>query len=447
MEGGLALPSLGILVLLSSSDPTNLGAAGGAASPLAQTRPAAVLNPMAETYVRLVLAVGEHDPDYVDAYYGPEKWREEAKAAKRPLPEIAQTARSLAQKLQALDLSSEEEMVRLRQGYLLRQLQSLSARVEMLQGKKLTFDEESKALYDAVAPTLPESRFKETLGELDRILPGEGTLPERYQRFRSQFAIPRERLDRVFSTAIAEARRRTKLHIPLPEDESFTVEYVTGKSWSAYNWYKGNGRSVIQVNTDLPIIIDRAVDLAAHEGYPGHHVYNALLEQHLARERGWVEFTVYPLFSPQSLIAEGSANYGVEVAFPGAEHLAYVRDVLFPLSGLDPAKAELFGRVQKLVESLDYAGNEAARRYLDGRIGRAEAAEWLTRFALMPPDRAEQRTRFMDQYRSYVINYNLGRDMVRDYIEQRGGTADHPDRRWEEFRALLASPRLPSDLK
>ena len=92
---------------------------------------------------------------------------------------------------------------------------------------------------------------------------------------------------------------------------------MTDKPWSGYNWYKGRHRSVIQVNTDLPIYVDRAVDLACHEGYPGHHVYNVLLEKNLLRDRGWVEFSVYPLFSPQSLIAEGTANYGIDVAFPG----------------------------------------------------------------------------------------------------------------------------------
>ena len=71
------------------------------------------------------------------------------------------------------------------------------------------------------------------------------------------------------------------------------------------------------MNTDLPIFIDRAIDLACHEGYPGHHVYNALLEKNLMRDRGGSEFSVYALFSPQSLIAEGTANYGIEVAFLG----------------------------------------------------------------------------------------------------------------------------------
>ena len=134
--------------------------------------------------------------------------------------------------------------------------------------------------------------------------------------------IPPDRLDAVFQAAIAECRRRTPGHLTLPPGERFTVDYVTDKPWSGYNWYQGGFASLIEVNTDLPVYIDRAIDLACHEGYPGHHVYNALLEQHLVEQRGWVEFSVYPLFSPQSLIAEGTANYGIEVAFSDAERRA-----------------------------------------------------------------------------------------------------------------------------
>ena len=175
----------------------------------------------------------------------------------------------------------------------------------------------------------------------------------------------------------------------LPADEQFTVEYVTNKSWSGYNWYQGDFRSLIQVNTDLPIYIDRAIDLACHEGYPGHHVYNALLEKHLVKDRGWVEFTVYPLFSPQSLIAEGTANFGIEVAFPGqGARRVRAGHRCFPLAGLDPARAAEYYEVQALVDQLSYAGNEAARRYLNGEIDAAQAAAWLERYALMPHDRA-----------------------------------------------------------
>jgi hypothetical protein len=259
--------------------------------------------------------------------------------------------------------------------------------------------------------------------------------------------IPREKHDTVFQTAIAACRDRTRRHLPLPEQESFTVEYVTNKSWSGYNWYQGNFRSLIQLNTDLPIYVDRAIDLACHEGYPGHHVYNTLLERHLVRDRGWREFTVYPLFSPQSLIAEGTANFGIEVAFPGRERVEFERTVLFPAAGLNPSRAAEYYEVQGLVDRLSYAGNEAARRYLNDEIDASAAAAWLEKYALMPSARARQRVRFFDQYRSYVINYNLGKDMVRRYIESRGGTQDNPAKRWEEFAKLLSSPRLPSGLQ
>jgi len=235
--------------------------------------------------------------------------------------------------------------------------------------------------------------------------------------------------------------------VQLPANESFTVEYVKNKPWGGYNWYQGNSRSLIQVNTDLPIYIDRAIDLACHEGYPGHHVYNALLEKHLVRDRGWVEFSVYALFSPQSLIAEGTANYGIEVAFPGDERLVFERDVLFPAAGLDASQAAAYAGTRALTERLAYAGNEAARRYLNREIDRPQAAAWLTRYAMMSPASAEQRTRFFDAYRSYVINYNLGKDLVKQFVESRGGVATEPARRWTEFVRLLASPRLPSDLR
>jgi hypothetical protein len=172
-----------------------------------------------------------------------------------------------------------------------------------------------------------------------------------------------------------------------------------------------------------------------------------LLEKNLVKDRGWKEFTVYPLFSPQSLIAEGTANFGIEVAFPGRDRVEFERAVLFPLAGLDPSRAAEYYEVQALVDQLAYAGNEAARRYINEQIDAAQATAWLERYALMPHDRAAQRVRFFDQYRSYVINYNLGKDLIRRYIESRGGTATEPARRWQEFERLLSSPRLPSGLK
>jgi hypothetical protein len=397
--------------------------------------------------VKLVLAVGQHDTNYVDAYYGPQEWQSAARQEKKPLNLIKQAAVSLAAELDSLSSMNEEEVLQLRYQYLKKQLSSLIVYVEVLGGKKLTFDEEAKAYYDVVPPTFSDEYFQKLIAELDSIVPGTGSISERVENFRRQFIIPPDKLDTVFRSAIHECRARTKTHIALPENENFKLEYVHHKSWGGYNWYKGNNQSLIQINTDIPSFLERAIDLAAHEGYPGHHVYNCLLETEFARKRGWVEFTTYALFSPQSLIAEGTANFGIEVAFPGKQRMEYERNVLFPLAGLDKNQAAIHSKVQALLSKLKYANNEAARRYLNGEISHDQAVQWLIHYELMTPQRAQRALDFIDQYRSYVINYNLGEDLVKQYIERQGGTPDKPEKRWEEFKKLISSPRLPSGLQ
>jgi hypothetical protein len=407
---------------------------------------APTMDDIAERYVRLVLQVGQHDPNFVDAYYGDESWRPTGDPI--ALETLAAEVSQLKRDLDAVPPPPDRVPIEaLRHRYLEKQLVAVETRIAMLMGERLSFNDEAARLYDATPPTMTEADFQPALDELGRLLPGPGTLIDRYTAFRAQFVISTDRLDAVFRKAIDECRSRTLAHLTLPEGESFSVEYVTGKSWSAYNWYKGHYTSVIQVNTDLPITIDRAIDLACHEGYPGHHVYNALLEKNLVDVHDWVEFSVYPLFSPQSLIAEGTANFGIEMAFPGDERTTFEQQALYPLAGLDPATAPRYAAVQRVLAKLSYAGNEAARRYLNGDIDRTATIAWLQRYAMMPADRAEQRTRFFDDYRSYVINYNLGQDLARAYVEGRGGMIDQPDARWGLFLELLSTPRVPSDLR
>jgi len=420
-------------------------AASTSAGAIATPTPAIAtnLNEIAEAYVKLVLAMGQHDPDYVDAYYGPPEWK---KQAKKPLEAIALEAVRLRDQLGKIPKLGAE-MERLRNAHLTKQLSALDARVRILKGERLSFDEESQALYDVIAPRFSESHFQEILASLEAKLPGEGPLLQRYENWRQAFVIPRDKLDTVFQLAIKACRERTLAHIKLPPSENFSVEYVSNKPWGGYNWYKGNYRSVIQVNTDLPVYIDRAIDLAAHEGYPGHHVYNVLLEKNLLQDRGWIEFSVSPLFSPQSLIAEGTANFGREVVFTKAERLAFEKQVIWPAAGIDPSRAEEFYAVQDLLKKLSHATNEAARKYVDGDIDTNGVATWLQENALMDEKRAKQQAKFIDKYRSYIVNYNLGEDMVRNYIEKRSGTEQQTEKRWREFEQLLASPRLPGDIR
>jgi hypothetical protein len=406
------------------------------------TRPDA-LAPLVETYVKLTLATGLHDPAFVDAYYGPPEWRAEVERERPGLDAIRGGAEALAAQLAATPAPPGDELAAQRLRYLQKHVRAMLARLDLVAGKKLPFDEEARLLYDAVAPRVPEARFEETLARLERLAPGPGPLLARIDALRDALIIPRDKLEAVFNAAIRECRARTVKHIALPAEESFTVEYVTGKPWGAYNWYQGNYRSVIQVNTDLPIFIDRAIDLACHEGYPGHHVMGVLVEQRLVRGRGFQELTVLPLYSPVALVAEGSANYGIELAFPDGERAAFEREVLVPLAGLDPRRAATWAEVAALMKELKHATNQAARRYLDGEIDGEAAAAYLTRYSLAQPDRARKLVTFIDANRSYVINYNLGEDLVRAAIARR---APEPAQRWKEFERLITSPITAGDL-
>jgi ElaB/YqjD/DUF883 family membrane-anchored ribosome-binding protein len=410
------------------------------------------MNKIAEGYVKLVLNVGLQDPDFVDAYYGPKEWIPPKDSSVIGDSAVIQNLYSdtdkLLDSLENLRNERASDIQVLRYKYLYKQLLAVKTKLFMIAGGKLSFDEETKALYDAEAPHFDNEHFQKILDQLDKILPGKGKdIQKRFEDFRQQFIIPKDKLSEVFNAAIKEARRRTLEHIKLPDNENFKVEYVTDKPWGAYNWYKGNSFSVIQVNTDLPIYIDRAIDIACHEGYPGHHVYNTLIEAHLYRELGWVEFSIYALFSPQSLTAEGTANYGIDVAFPGRSRMAFEKSVLFRLAGLHPSDADKYYEVLKLTEKLDYATNEAARNYLDGKWNKKETKDWLVKYSLKTPANAEQIISFIQKYRSYVINYNLGKDIVAGYISRLGGVPENPELRWKIFKHILTTPQTASNLQ
>ena len=117
---------------------------------------------------------------------------------------------------------------------------------------------------------------------------------------------------------------------------------------------------------------------------------------------------------------------------------------MFPAAGIESKRADEYYVVPDLMKQLSYAVNEAARRLINGEIDQNAAQQWLEKYAVLEPPRARRQMEFIKRYRSYVINYNLGEDMVRRYIEKRSGT--DPDKRWSEFAKLLSSPRLPSGL-
>jgi len=392
----------------------------------------------ARQYVTLALSFARFDEDYVDAYQGPAEWREQAKADTRTLAQLLAEAKRLESSLAAMD----QQNARLR--YLRRTVTAMVTRMRMLSGEKLSFDEETRLIYDAAAPQYEVAKFDALLSQVDALLPGEGDLVTRVQAFQKSLEIPPDKLEPVYRAAVAECRRRTLEHVQLPKSESFGVEFVSNKPWPGYNWYLGDYKSVMQINTDASGSIDMAVLSGSHEGYPGHHVWGVLREQALIEEKGWEEFLVSPLFSPAAIITEGLAEYGVELAFSPEERLSFERDVLFPLAGLPPEKAETMARLSALRNQLAHGQIHVAREYLEGRMNKETATERLMVYMLFSRETAASLVELAEHYRGYTISYALGRDLVRDYIEARVG--NDVNARWKAYVELITTPVTASDL-
>ncbi|MEO8174320.1 MAG: hypothetical protein ABI581_14595 [Sediminibacterium sp.] len=407
----------------------------------------AKLDLLAQQYVKLGLVIGQYDNSFVDAYYGPDSLQPKTtKAAVFPKDSLLTSVDHLLGDMKNFIAGEKNDTLVTRAKWMSAQLVAYGRRIKIFSGEYASFDVESKELFGVVAPTHPENYFKELVARLDSVLPGKGDIPTRFQTLANRFIIPKDRLDTVFKAAIAECRKRTLVHYQLPANEDFKLEYVTDKPWSGYNWYKGNYQSVIQINTDLQIFINRAIDVGSHESYPGHHVYNMLLEKNLYAGKGWIEISLYPLFSPQSMIAEGSANYGIEVAFPGTEKNDFTKMVLLPLAGLDTTQLDLFYKILALKGELSYVRNEVARGLINNTMNEAEALRWLMAYDLNNKETALKSINFIKVNRSYVINYNYGKDLVKNDIESKGGTESNLTRRWELFGNLLSNEITPMDL-
>ena len=422
-----------LLLLFSIFSSSVLGLDKAASAP-------STLSQAAEKYVHLGLELGQYDKDYVDAYLGPKEWREQAENP-RPKGRLVSDIAKLSQDLEEMEFSEPKQIVRHKA--LVKNVRAMDVRARMANGEKFSFAEEARLIYDVQLPEYDFATFDSDLAQINKLLPGGGDLAERVDTFRARFNIPKEKLAAVISAAMLECRKRSKKFIPMPEHEAFTLEYVSDKSWSGYNWYQGHNISFMQINQDIPTKIDGAIGLGCHEGYPGHHVWNVLIEEELVKANDWIEHSLYPLFSPYGVIAEGSANYGVSLAFPGNERVEFEKAVLYPLAGLDAADAELLEQINTLMDELKYSRIAIGQLYLDGDITREEAVKKTIKYSLVSKNRAETSIRFLEQYRAYILNYSIGEDLIKDYIAKRSDTEKE---RWAQFQTVLTELKSASEL-
>jgi hypothetical protein len=398
-----------------------------------------VLNDLAEEYVRLALAIDRSDPGFVDAYCGPAAWREQATAG--PVVPLAELAARTDRLRTAL---ADQDSLLPRVRFLTAQLRAFATRLRLLQGETLPFTEEVSGLYGHLPRWYPEEALAETHRQLEAVLPSSGPLAPRLRAWEERFVIPVERILPLFETAAVLCRERTRDFLPLPETERVELALVSDKPWGAYNWYQGGGRSRIEINTDLPRRADDILHYVAHEAYPGHHTELTIKELVLARGQGLVEYFVYPLYTPQSFIAEGGADLGIELLFDPAEEEMVYREHILPQAGLAGEDAARLLGVNRLRGMLDHANGNAALLLFQRGATDVEAAAYLERWGLLSPEQAAKKVSFIRAYRGYVFNYRVGYERVRAYVT--GGEASFEARR-ERYRHLWTSPVTPGLLE
>ena len=406
------------------------------------------IDDIAIDYVKLGLYLGQYDTSFVDAYYGPDS----LKPTSGPRPVIPKD--SLIAVIDSMKVMIEKvivspqtnDTIRMRARWMTRQLTAFKMRIRIFTGELASFDEETLQLFGVKVPVYNEQHFQTLVVKLDKVLPGKGAINERYRNLHDKFTIPKDKVDTLFKTALNEARKRTKTKLQLPEGEACTLEFVSNKPWSGNNLYRRNYTSIIQINTDLPFNIIEAIEFACHEGYPGHHVYNIIREKTLLRDKGWVEGSLYPLFSPLSVIGEGTAEYGIEMVFPNDDYKQFVKEVLLPIANLDTTYFDQYFNAYLLKKQLNYYRNEIARGLLNGTMSDEEILAWQLNYGLLSKDGADFILRFIEKYRSYVICYNYGQDLVRDYVEVKSGYSKDENTRWQVFNRLLCNLVTPADL-
>jgi hypothetical protein len=376
---------------------------------------------VAERYIELGLRLGRHVDGLVDSYYGPPELAERVEA--EPLREPA----ALADDAKGLLDDAEDD-------YLRAQVLGLGTVAEKLAGAAIPYSDEVERCYGVRPRRTPDAVFEQVHAELDRALPGDGTLQERYQAWREGNPVPRDQLADVFAAIAADLRERTRELVGLPDGEDADLDYVTGEPWSAYNYYLGGLRSRVAINLDVPMVPNYLVELMAHEIYPGHHTEHSWKEQLLVREGGLIEESILMIGAPQSLIAEGIAKLAAEMVTEDEDAFAAGHLARFGIE----YDAEENAAIRRAAGPLErVGGNTALLLYEDG-APEEEARAYLQRWALMSDRRADIAMSFITDpiWRSYVTTYADGYEVCGAWV---GGD---PAR----YRRLLTEQLTPAVL-
>ncbi len=386
------------------------------------------------SYLTLTLEINKHIDGYIDAYYGPD----ELKAAVEATPK--QEPAALLDDVAALQASIPGDDPT-RQAYLTAELRAIECTVRILNGEKFNYLDEVNRLYDISPQPVDKSRFTVAHNELDTLLPGSGPITDRLAARRKLYELAKEQILPLLELARAEAHQRTAALFDLTGDNGFEVKLAENQPWGAYNWYLGNGRSLIEFNTDIPVSALWLISTFAHEGYPGHHTEAMLKERLLYHGKGYAEQAVALLNSPAAVISEAIATTASEIIFPDGSEYDWTVEVILPAAGIDTGEtADHLRRIADAGNTLRYVSGNAAIQYHTGQLSKEQTIDYIQTYALATPERAEKSFSFLKHplYGSYLFTYTEGYDLIAQAVENGD--------KLPLFRRLLTEQILPSQL-
>lgn len=386
------------------------------------------MSDIAQAYVELAHAIEQHNPGYIDGYFGPDAWKGNGK---RPLPDLARAAEELAAVVAALPAGE-------RRSFLEGQVRAMGVSIALLQGEAIPYRAEVRGLYDIEIERVPEAIFDEAIAALDELLPGTGDIAAREQAFREQFEVPSEQIPALVEPILVELHRRTRERFELPEGEAFEVKLVQNEPWAAYNWYLGNYRSRIDINTDLPKTLTDLPGLMAHEAYPGHHTEHAIKEKRLLHDQGRGEHTILLINAPECVISEGIATRARRVVISDEELVDWLKHDLVGRAGLGDVDIERMLELHKAKQGMRLVTGNAALLLHDEGASEEEVIAYLQRYRLARPEEARKSISFITHpnFRSYTYTYTAGGDLLDELF------ATGNEQAW--FARLLYEPVTPS---
>jgi len=390
-----------------------------------------------EQFVQLALAINEHLPGYVDSYFGPGEWAQEAQqAGKLPLPKLVQRVDRLA-----TNVSQVNEWDSQRKDFLDHQISAMQMSLRLLAGENVSLTEEVQALYDVQPAWKDESNFIEAQKRLDEILPRGDSLKERLEHWKNSLEIPMEKVRELLPFVINMLREWAHKKFSLPKNESFVVEFVSNQPWSAYNWYLGEFKSRIDINTDLPLRVGALAGLIAHEAYPGHHTELSIKEATLIRHRNYREHVLTLINSPSCVIAEGIATSALETLLTDQELEDWYRDEILPRAGMTHIDPKKILEVSRAGEKLSGLWGNAAFMFHDQKQSADEVISYLQKYEMSTEEEANKAIQFISNplYRSYIFTYHIGHDLLQELFTY--GNRD------KYFARLLEEPVTPSQIR